>query len=78
MTALPPEVQPGDEISITWDANADGTTVTVELGDAKIVTSTTREVGEGSTLPWLVAALPNILEKAYDAISEAAAHQEEA
>lgn len=66
MTALPPEIQPGDEIAVTWERMEDGVKVSAVLGDASIDLSCAYDAVE--TLPWLVAALPNILEAAWAAI----------
>lgn len=66
MTYLPPTVDPSDEIALTWKNTRKGVRVVATLGDASITVKTSHEAAE--TVPWLVAALPNILEVAWNAI----------
>lgn len=72
--ALPPGIDPDDEISVTWETQEDGSTiVTSQLGGASIVVRTTEE--SAHLVPWLVAATPNILEAAWHEVEK---QQEEA
>lgn len=63
---LPPEIQPEDEIEVTWEYDDEGTKVVATLGEASV---TVRTSEDGAALvPWLVAALPRVLEAAWAAI----------
>jgi hypothetical protein len=66
MTILPPGVQEGDEIAMTWERNEDGIKIVACLGEASITVESSYDAVE--TVPWLAASLPNILEAAYDAL----------
>lgn len=73
MTALPPEIDPGDEIEVTWDRDEFSTKVTATLGEVSVTVEASEDGAQ--TVPWLIAALPNILEAAWAAIE---ADEEEA
>ena len=66
MTALPPEIDPGDEIEITWGRDQFSTKVTATLGEASVTVEASEDGAQ--TVPWLIAAMPNILEAAWAAI----------
>lgn len=66
MSALPPELDPGDEIEISWDRDVLSTRVVATLGEASITVECSED---GAVIvPWLVTAMPNILEAAWAAI----------
>lgn len=69
MTALPPSITPDDEIGVTWERDDDGVRVVAVLGDASVTVECA--YGDQEIVPWLVAALPSILEAAWDAIEQA-------
>ena len=66
--ALPPGIAPEDEIALTWKNTEKGVKVVATLGGATIVVKTSHE--DADKVPWLAAALPNILEAAWDAIEK--------
>lgn len=66
MTALPPELDPGDEIEITWDRDEFSTKVTATLGEASVTVEASEDGAQ--IVPWLITALPSILEAAWAAI----------
>lgn len=66
MTNLPPDVDPSDEIAVTWERDEEGVKISAVLGEASIDISASYEATQ--TMPWLVAALPNILEAAWASI----------
>ena len=69
MTAvLPAGLEPSDEIEVNWAREGKKTTVTIKLGKAKIVVSTTPK--SAGLVPWLVASLPQILEAAWAAMDD--------
>ena len=68
MTMLPPSVSPDDEIDVQWERDELSTKVTIVLGEASIVVETSED--GASTVPWLVAALPSVLEAAWAAIEQ--------
>ena len=74
MTALPPSIEPDDEIAITWRRNERRTKIKASLGGASVVIRV--DHGADQTVPWLVAALPNILEAAWAAIENDTTNQE--
>lgn len=63
MTGLPEGVQPGDEVSLTWEHTEDGTKIVASLGEASITVEST-EAG-APAVPWLAASLNHILETAW-------------
>jgi hypothetical protein len=66
MSELPGGLEPSDEIEVTWERDEFSTKVTATLGEASIVVETSED---GSPIvPWMVAALPSILEAAWSAI----------
>lgn len=75
MTALPPEIDPDDEIEVTWESDELSTKVVATLGEASITVECSPDGAH--TIPWLIAAMPSILEAAY-AAQEAEENQEEA
>lgn len=66
MTALPPDIEPTDEVQVKWTRDDIGTKVEISLGEVSVNLQTSHESAE--TLPWVVAALPSILEAAWAAI----------
>lgn len=66
MTALPSHLDPGDEIEVSWERDDISTKVTASLGEASITVETTPEAA--NTVPWLISAMPSILEAAWSAI----------
>lgn len=66
MTALPPEVDPDDEIAVTWERGDEGVVITAALGEAVITVSASYDAEYA--VPWLVAAMPNVLGAAWAAI----------
>lgn len=71
---LPEGITPDDEIEVSWAADEDGiSVVTASLGDAEIVIKTSER--HAQIIPWLVAAVPGILEAAWQA-SQAAEDSE--
>lgn len=66
MTALPPELDPGDEIEVTWDRDEFSTKVTATLGEASVTVEASEDGAQ--IVPWLITAMPNILEAAWAAI----------
>lgn len=75
MSALPPEISPDDEVEVVWERDEFSTRVTATLGEATIVIETSED--GTAVLPWLVAALPNILESAWAAIDNDEESQED-
>lgn len=71
---LPPGVQEGDEISMTWERNEDGVKIVSVLGESSITVESSYDAIE--TLPWLCASLPTILDAAWDAIEASESPQE--
>ena len=69
MSELPAGLDPGDEIEIGSVLEGDVWNVSVALGETTILIETTREQIE--TLPWLIAAMNDILGAAWDGIEEA-------
>ena len=65
---LPEGLSPDDEIEVTWERDDISTKVTVNLGEVTITVETTE--ASAPLVPLLVAAMPNILEAAWDAIDE--------
>lgn len=65
---LPPGLEGDAETEVSWERGESGTLVTVTLGDVTIMIDTTHEAA--STVPWLVAALPNVLEAAWAVIEQ--------
>lgn len=66
MTYLPPEISPDDEVEVTWEADEYSTKVVATLGEVSISVECSEEGAE--LVPWLVAALPNILDAAWRTI----------
>lgn len=66
MTALPPELDPGDEIEVTWARDEFSTKVTATLGEASVTVEASEDGSQ--IVPWLITAMPNILEAAWAAI----------
>lgn len=63
---LPEGITEDDEIEVDWVRKGKKTIVTIQLGKAKIVVSTTPKSADA--LQWLVASLPQVLNAAYDQI----------
>jgi hypothetical protein len=63
MTALPPGIDPGDELEVTWEQDDFGTKVVVNLGKVTITVENAYEASD--IVPWAIAALPNALEQAW-------------
>lgn len=74
--ALPPGVTRGDELEVTWESDDLSTTVKVVLGEVSILVECSHEAAP--TVPWVVATLPEILERAWDAIESDTNQQEDA
>lgn len=66
MTALPPEIDPNDEIAVTWERDEGGIRITAVLGEASILIEASYDGAE--LVPWLAAALPSILEAAWEGL----------
>ena len=66
MTVLPPNIEPDDEIALTWERDEDGIRITAVLGEASIAIDASYDGVE--LVPWLVAALPSILEAAWEGL----------
>lgn len=60
---LPEGIVPEGEIAITWVRDDLSTKVTATLGEATITVETTED--SAHVVPWLVGALPTILEAAW-------------
>lgn len=73
-SALPPDVEPDDEIAVTWRQNERRTKIKASLGGVSIVIRT--DYGSEERVPWVIAALPNILEAAWAAIENDTTNQE--
>lgn len=72
MTALPPDFDAAREVSVNWKRSKKGTKIKVGLGQAQITISTTEDdPAESFDIPFLVQALPQILEVAYTNLEEA-------
>lgn len=74
MIELPPDVEPDDEVEVNWERDEYSTKVVATLGEASITIECSEEGAE--TVPWLVAALPNILNQAWQAIEADEDNQE--
>jgi len=66
VTYLPPDIDPDDEISLTWERDDEGVRIVASLGETSITVESSYD--GAAVTPWLVAALPNVLEHAWAAI----------
>lgn len=66
MTALPPEISPNDEVEVSWVRDEFSTRVIATLGEASVTVETSED--GAPLIPWLVAAMPSVLEAAWAAI----------
>lgn len=66
MTALPPEISPEDEIEVTWEQDEFSTKVTAALGEASVTVECSEDGAQ--TVPWLIAAMPQILDATWQTI----------
>lgn len=68
LAALPEGLEPGMEAEIEWERDDTSATVTVELNGVTIMVDVPYD--KVDTAPWLVAALPDIMAAAWDAIEQ--------
>lgn len=66
MSAIPPDIDPDDQIQVTWERDEISTKVVATLGEVTITVENAHEAAE--VVPWLVGSLPSILEAAWAAI----------
>jgi len=66
VTYLPPEVSPEDELMVSWEPDDLSIKINVVMGEVAITIETTYDAVP--TVPFLAAALPQILETAWAAI----------
>lgn len=66
MSSLPPDVDPQDEIEVTWTSDEHSTKVVATLGEASVSVECSEDGAQ--IVPWLIASMPQILETAWDAI----------
>lgn len=70
---MPEGVTPDDEIAVSWEGTDEGTRVIASLGEASVTVDCSPDGAH--IVPWLIAAMPSVLEAAWDAIDN---QQEEA
>lgn len=63
MTGLPEGLSINDEIEVEWERDADSTRIFASLGGAMVGIEC--EHGSADTIPWLLAAMPSVLEAAW-------------
>lgn len=68
MTDLPPAIDPSDEIEVTWERDELSTKVVATLGEASVSVECSHDGAQ--ILPWLLSAMPNVLEAAWAALEE--------
>ena len=66
MTVLPPDIEPEDEIALTWERDEHGIKIVAVLGEASIAIEASLDGAQ--LVPWLAAALPSILEAAWQGL----------
>lgn len=65
---LPGGVSKDDEIAVIWETSEERTKVKVSLGGATIIVKT--HPASAEILPWLISALPAVLETVFEAIDK--------
>jgi hypothetical protein len=65
---LPDGLDPDTEFGVEWERDDESTTITVELAGVTILVDVKHESAE--LAPWVIAALPQIMEAAWAAIEQ--------
>lgn len=69
MIGLPGAPRDDEDIEITWERKGDSTKVSATLRKTKVTVKT--KSNDADTVPWLLAAMPQVLEAAWASIENA-------